>query len=197
MSTKSYKVVLLGDSGVGKTCLANRIKFQRFPVGIESTIGCEFFAKTYTFPDNTSIKFLLWDTSGQEVFRTFTPQFCRAAYLALIFYDVGTTDDENELVKTIKDWISFTPESCTILIVPTKCDALGSSQKPRRLSDTMFVDTSRDVHVAQPTSAKADTGIDELLTQMAEILLPLKYRERDSDLVAIAEPRKKESCCST
>jgi hypothetical protein len=61
----------------------------------------------------------------------------------------------------------------------------------------MFVDTSRDVHVAQPTSAKADTGIDELLTQMAEILLPLKYRERDSDLVAIAEPRKKESCCST
>tara|TARA_Y100000389_G_scaffold16802_2_gene14798 strand:- start:7716 stop:8216 length:501 start_codon:yes stop_codon:yes gene_type:complete len=166
-------------------------------MGIESTISCEEFAKTYTFPDDTSIKFLIWDTSGQEVFRTFTPQFCRAAYFALIFYDVGTTDDENKLVKTIKNWITFTPESCTILIVPTKCDALGSSQKPRRLSDTMFVDTSRDVHVAQPTSAKADTGIDELLTQMAEILLPLQYLERDSDLVVIVEPRKEESCCST
>ena len=80
-------------------------------MGIESTISCEFFAKTYTFPDDTSIKFLIWDTSGQEVFRTFTPQFCRAAYLALIFYDVGTTDDENKLVKTIKNWITFTPES--------------------------------------------------------------------------------------
>ena len=196
MSIKSYKVVLLGDSGVGKTCLANRIKFRRFPTRIESTIGCEFFAKTYTFPDNTSIKFLIWDTSGQEVFKTFTPQFCRGAYLALIFYDVGTTDDENKLVKSIKDWISFAPESCTILTVPTKHDALGSTQKPRRLSDKMFVDTSRDVHVAKPTSAKADTGIDELLTQMAEILLPLQYRERESDLVAIAEPRKAESCCS-
>lgn len=197
MSTKSYKVVLLGDSGVGKTCLANRIRFRRFPTGTESTIGCEFFAKTYTFPDDTSIKFLIWDTSGQEVFRVFTPQFCRSAYLALIFYDVGTTDDENKLVKTIKDWMSFIPESCTILIVPTKHDALGSGQEPRRLSNKMFVDTSRDVHVAQPTSAKADTGIDELLSQMAEILLPLQYREQDNDLVAIAEPRKEESCCST
>jgi hypothetical protein len=61
----------------------------------------------------------------------------------------------------------------------------------------MFVDISRDVHVAQPTSAKADTGIDELLTQMAEILLPLQYRECDSDLVAITEPMKEGSCCST
>jgi len=189
--------VLLGSSGVGKTCLANRIKFRKFPTGAESTIGCEFFAKTYAFQDGTSIKFLIWDTSGQEVFKSFTPQFCRAAYLALVFYDIGSTDEESKLVKTLKDWVSFTPEACNVLIVPTKHDTLGAAEKPRKLNGKMFLDTLRDVHFAEPTSAKADTGIDELMTQMAEILLPLQDKGRENGLVEVGEPKKQGACCST
>jgi small GTP-binding protein len=196
MGTRSYKVVLLGSSGVGKTSLAHRIKFKTFPADTASTIGCEFFAKTHAFPDGSTIKFLIWDTSGQEVFRTFTPQFSRGAYLALVFYDTGSTLRENDLIQTLKEWIAFTPESCTILVVPTKHDTLGEAN-PRKLDGKLFLDTLRDVRFAEPTSAKQDTGIDELMSQMASILLPMESRMRWSPTVEVATPEKKESCCST
>ena len=60
MNTRSHKVVLLGDSGVGKSSLAHRIKFHSFPTDPASTIGCEFFAKTWSISEDEECKFLIW-----------------------------------------------------------------------------------------------------------------------------------------
>merc|ERR1712195_261079 len=69
MSDKKYKVVILGDSTVGKSSILFRLKFSSFSGKQEATIGCEFFAKTIELPERRErpVKLLIWDTAGQEV----------------------------------------------------------------------------------------------------------------------------------
>merc|ERR1712070_932238 len=76
---KKYKVVMLGDSTVGKSSILYRLKFSSFSGKQESTIGCEFFAKPIPIPERPDqpVKLLIWDTAGQEVFRSFTPNLLR------------------------------------------------------------------------------------------------------------------------
>merc|ERR1712167_303703 len=86
---KKYKVVMLGDSTVGKSSILYRLKFSSFSGKQESTIGCEFFAKPIPIPErpDNPVKLLIWDTAGQEVFRSFTPNFLRGALAGIICYD--------------------------------------------------------------------------------------------------------------
>ena len=79
------KVVFLGNSGVGKSSILKRFKFDRFDSENDSTIGCEFFAKEVDI-DNKPRKLLLWDTAGQEVFKSFTQNFLRGAKIIVIVY---------------------------------------------------------------------------------------------------------------
>merc|ERR1712159_627328 len=87
---KKYKVVMLGDSTVGKSSILYRLKFSSFSGKQESTIGCEFFAKPIPIPErpDNPVKLLIWDTAGQEVFRSFTPNFLRGALAGIICYDI-------------------------------------------------------------------------------------------------------------
>jgi len=90
---KKYKVVMLGDSTVGKSSILYRLKFSSFSGKQESTIGCEFFAKPIPIPERPDqpVKLLIWDTAGQEVFRSFTPNFLRGA-LAASFATTSQTE---------------------------------------------------------------------------------------------------------
>ena len=194
MSIRSYKVVLLGSAGVGKTSLAYRIRFQEFPLSVESTIGCEFFAKTYIFPDLSEMKFLVWDTSGQEVFKTFTPQFCRGAHLALVFYDVSSPTNEASIIQDLTEWSAFAPENCSVLVVPTKKDLVDG--QITELTPKSFPDVECEIHFAKPISSKSGSGIDQLVTQMAEILRPKEELAVTPEVVTITHPMKMSSCCS-
>jgi Ras-related protein Rab-21 len=68
-----YKVVVLGDKGVGKTCLVLRFIEGYFMAKQQSTVGAFFLTKKVTLPDGTSIKMQIWDTAGQERFRAMAP----------------------------------------------------------------------------------------------------------------------------
>ena len=193
MSIRSFKVVLLGDTGVGKTSLAYRIKFNSFNSETDSTVGCEFFAYTYIFSDETKMKFLLWDTSGQEVFKTFTPQFCRNASLGLIMYDMALEDDN--IIENIKSWINCTPEDCIILIVPTKHD-IYIINNFKKMNEESFSDISREIHFAQPTSSKNNTGLTELLDKVGCLLRPL-YEKIELNTVEVENSNITRMCCST
>ncbi len=159
---RSYKVVLLGDSTVGKTCLAHRMKHNSFMHCPDSTIGCEFFAHTIE-SDGEKVKLLIWDTAGQEVFRSFTPQFLRNAVLVLIVYDNSTP---LRLYK-IETWVKMVPEDSIILIVPTKSDLQSAESVSDSLRD---LKTDKTIYFAEPTSSKTGHNIDELMIKMTEVL---------------------------
>lgn len=114
----SYKIVLLGEEGVGKTSIAKRIKENKFSLNVESTIGCEFFAKQYG-----DYKLLFWDTAGQEVFKSFTPQFSRGAHVGIIFHDLTRQYSD---IK-IQEYINMLPLDTIVIVAFTKADLVDSS----------------------------------------------------------------------
>jgi small GTP-binding protein len=171
MSCLKPKVVLLGNTSTGKTSFANRVKYGYFMGDMSSTIGCEFFGLDYMSktPGMPEVKWSIWDTAGQEIFRSFTPQFCRGASLALIFYDI--TDPKT--AESVGEWIEMldnqdpTGTMCEVIVVPTKSDLYEG-----KLDEDLFmVATSekRPVYNARPISSKKDINIDVLLEQMVRI----------------------------
>ena len=89
MSTKAreVKVVLLGDSGVGKSSLVLRFVVNDFKPYSEATIGASFFSKLI-IANNIPMKFQIWDTAGQEKYHSLAPMYYRGAAAAILVYDI-------------------------------------------------------------------------------------------------------------
>ena len=82
------KIVFLGDSSVGKTCIIGRFMTGDFNTGYEATIGTDFSTKTMTV-GNRSIQLQIWDTAGQERYRSLIPSYIRDSAAAVIVYDIN------------------------------------------------------------------------------------------------------------
>ena len=95
-----FKLVLLGESAVGKTALARRFAEGQFCETQKPTIGAAFLTKTIsTDDDDTKIKFEIWDTAGQERYHSILPMYYRGAQAAIVVYDI-TKEDTFERAKT-------------------------------------------------------------------------------------------------
>ncbi|KAH8054516.1 hypothetical protein JL722_8867 [Aureococcus anophagefferens] len=81
-----YKLVFLGDQGVGKTCIINRFVYDSFDKNYQATIGIDFLSKTMYLEDRT-VRLQLWDTAGQERFRSLIPSYIRDSSVAVVVYD--------------------------------------------------------------------------------------------------------------
>ena len=107
---QTCKVVLLGESGVGKTCIIARFINNTFEDNLISTTGASYAGKTMTFDEfgGKSIKFEIWDTAGQEKYRSLTKIFYKDAGAAILVYDITRKESFDELQKywlnQIKDY---------------------------------------------------------------------------------------------
>lgn len=151
------KIVLLGKSGVGKTSFCHRVKNNIF-VNQEPTIGCEFFARKLD-----RVKLLIWDTAGQEIFNTFTPQFCRNAKIALIF------DDLTELysAKDIQNYVKFLEAETVVIIVPTKYDLHTNNY----IYNLHPIECDNKIILSQPISSKDNININSLLNLIQDTII--------------------------
>ncbi|KAG0768280.1 hypothetical protein G6F57_002479 [Rhizopus arrhizus] len=164
---KSYtlKLVLLGDSSVGKSSLVLRYVKDQFDEYRESTIGAAFLSKTIKYDENTTIKFDIWDTAGQERYKSLTPIYYRNANCAVIVYDV-TQLSSLERAKSWIDELQRQGESNTVIaLVGNKCD-LDSS--PVIDSNTTKEYAEENGFVFIETSAKTGHNVNELFTEIAK-----------------------------
>ena len=116
------KLLLIGDSGVGKTCLLNRCANDSFSPSFITTIGIDFKTKNVSI-DDCRIKLQMWDTAGQERFRTITNTYYRGAHSILLVYDV--TDRSS--FDSIRNWISsirqhVNEDNVSVALIGNKCD---------------------------------------------------------------------------
>lgn len=113
------KVVLLGDSGVGKSSILLRMQQKAHNQNIESTMGCDFQALNIETTKGTPMKLHVWDTAGQEIFRSFTQNFLRNARVAIVCYDVTNAKS----FASIDGWVDDTKShTCAIILIANKCD---------------------------------------------------------------------------
>ncbi|KAA6415240.1 MAG: ras-related RABF1-like [Trebouxia sp. A1-2] len=96
------KLVLLGDSGVGKSCLVLRYVRGQFDPTSKVTVGAAFMSHSVHLPDGTTIKFEIWDTAGQERYASLAPLYYRGASAAAVVYDIT---NEDTFAKA-KHWVS-------------------------------------------------------------------------------------------
>ena len=94
-----FKIVLVGDSGVGKTNLLTRFSKNEFNLESRATIGVEFATRTITTENNDVIKAQIWDTAGQDRYRAIASSYYRGAMGALLVYDITKTKSFENIDK--------------------------------------------------------------------------------------------------
>ncbi|RNF23004.1 small GTP-binding protein Rab1 [Trypanosoma conorhini] len=158
-----FKLLLIGDSGVGKSCLLLRFADDSYTESYISTIGVDFKIRTLNL-DGKVVKLQIWDTAGQERFRTITSSYYRGAHGIIIVYD--TTDMES--FNNVKTWLSeidkFASENVNKLLVGNKCDLVL-----KKAVDTQMAKDFAD-NLGIPfleTSAKEASNVEEAFTRMA------------------------------
>ncbi|CAG0879711.1 unnamed protein product [Darwinula stevensoni] len=172
--TKTFKIIVIGDSNVGKTCLTFRFCNGRFPSKTEATIGVDFREKVILV-NGEPIKLQLWDTAGQERFRkSMVPHYYRNVHAVVFVYDITKI----QTFESLPTWIEecnkhqLTYEIPRIL-VGNKCDCKETSQ-----ISTQRAQRFADVHNMPwfETSAKDDSQSDHV----ESIFLTLAVKLRNS-----------------
>jgi len=115
------KILVIGDSGVGKSCMLLRFADNSFTDSYISTIGVDFKIRTITL-DGKRIKLQIWDTAGQERFKTITTSYYRGAHGLIIVYDITSMDSFNSIKKWLVDVERFASPAVLKLLVGNKSD---------------------------------------------------------------------------
>jgi len=157
-----FKLLLIGDSGVGKSCLLLRFADDSYTETYISTIGVDFKIRTVVI-DGKTIKLQIWDTAGQERFRTITSSYYRGAHGIIVVYDV--TDQVS--FTNVKQWLQeierYAQENVNKLLVGNKCDL--ATRKVDFNTAKEFAD-SEGIPFLE-TSAKQATNVERAFIQMA------------------------------
>eukprot|EP00921_Rhytidocystis_pertsovi_P011151 GHVQ01017978.1.p1 GENE.GHVQ01017978.1~~GHVQ01017978.1.p1 ORF type:complete len:202 (+),score=18.32 GHVQ01017978.1:562-1167(+) len=143
-----YKLLLIGDSGVGKSCLLLRFADDTYTESYISTIGVDFKIRTIEL-DGKIVKLQIWDTAGQERFRTITSSYYRGAHGIIVVYDVTDKESFNNVKQWMQEIDRYAVDNVNKLLVGNKCDLASkkvvSYNQGKELADTYnmpFIETS-------------------------------------------------------
>ncbi|KAL3625397.1 Ras-related protein RABA4d [Castilleja foliolosa] len=116
-----FKVVLIGDSAVGKSQLLARFARNEFSLESKATIGVEFQTKTLVI-DNKTVKAQIWDTAGQERYRAVTSAYYRGAVGAMLVYDISKRQSFDHMARWLEELRSHADKNIIIMLIGNKCD---------------------------------------------------------------------------
>jgi len=161
-----FKLLLIGDSGVGKSCLLLRFADDTYTESYISTIGVDFKIRTIEL-DGKTIKLQIWDTAGQERFRTITSSYYRGAHGIIVVYDVTDAESFNNVKQWLHEIDRYACDSVNKLLVGNKCDL--SAKKVVEYAAAKEFAEQLGIPFLE-TSAKNATNVEQaFLTMAAEI----------------------------
>ncbi|KNC81168.1 Ras-like protein Rab-5C [Sphaeroforma arctica JP610] len=160
-NVSQYKLVLLGESAVGKSSLVLRFVKGQFQEYQESTIGAAFLTQTLSLDDCT-VKFEIWDTAGQERYHSLAPMYYRGAQAAVVVYDVTSAQSFQRAKNWVKELHRQASPDIVIALAGNKCDL------SQRAVDDEVVDAyaSENDLLFMETSAKSAKNVNELFLQI-------------------------------
>jgi len=199
-----FKVVLIGDSGVGKSNLLSRFTRNEFNLESKSTIGVEFATRSIQC-DSKTIKAQIWDTAGQERYRAITSAYYRGAVGALLVYDISKSDSYNNVERWLNELRDHADSNIVIMLVGNKSDLrhLRAVQTEQAAAfaekhGLSFIETSA------LDSTNVELAFQRILTEIYHIVAVNKLEKKDqtdvkdTDTVEIDRTdreEKKTGCC--
>eukprot|EP00795_Rhopilema_esculentum_P012986 gene12986-3753_t len=191
-----YKIVFVGDSGVGKSSLIHRFCFNHFRTNFSATIGVDFQVKIVkVFQEWVALQ--LWDTAGQERFRSITKQYFRKADGVIVMFDLCS----ERSFKNMRNWMNSVEDSaepeCTVMILGNKLDLADDGF--RKIKVDIGEKLAQDFSSAYfEVSAKSGHGVNEAMVKMSRLLA-----EKEDSLMKMSvlnldvnsDSKKKKTCC--
>lgn len=198
----AFKVTLIGESGVGKTCIMERLVHNKFITDIKSTIGISFENPIITTNDG-STSIVLWDTAGQEKYNAILPMYVRRSNAILIIFDMCSI---NTLICIFDRWIPFIRENikskCLYYIIGNKKDLIDHhNSNVDEINDIIddMIENNSDMNIKfMTTSAKSGENINDIFKTIVNDLKSNK-ETKTCDTFKInnknTKKSKKKSCC--
>ncbi|XP_050697527.1 EF-hand calcium-binding domain-containing protein 4B-like [Eriocheir sinensis] len=185
-----FKVMLIGDSCVGKTCLLTRFKDGAFLSGtFISTVGIDFRNKVVTV-DGSKVKLQIWDTAGQERFRSVTHAYYRDAHALLLLYDVMNKNSYDNTRAWLAEVHEYAQDDVVIMLIGNKCDVNGDRVVRREDGERL----AREYNVAfMETSAKTGLNVDLAFLAVARQLKARKSNNPVERKFNVAEYVRQEA----
>ncbi|CAG8534856.1 6227_t:CDS:2 [Paraglomus brasilianum] len=159
-----FKLLLIGDSGVGKSCLLLRFADDTYTESYISTIGVDFKIRTIELEGKT-VKLQIWDTAGQERFRTITSSYYRGAHGIIVVYDVTDQDTFANVKQWLQEIDRYACEGVNKLLVGNKSD-LASKKVVEYAAAKEYADQLNIPFLE--TSAKNATNVEQAFLTMAK-----------------------------
>ncbi|XP_005795922.1 ras and EF-hand domain-containing protein homolog [Xiphophorus maculatus] len=186
-----FKVVLVGNSSVGKTSLLQRFCDDRFHPGTCATVGIDYSVKTITV-DNSQVALQLWDTAGQERYRSITKQFFRKADGVIVMYDVTA----EQSFTAVRQWLTSVKEGTggeiPIMLLGNKTDKEAEREVQKEVGERLAKDCQMTFFEC---SACSGANVAESMVQLARILKEQEDQQKEKTVQLISSPSKRRSCC--
>ncbi|XP_071837934.1 ras-related protein Rab-10-like [Apostichopus japonicus] len=179
MAKKTYdllfKLLLIGDSGVGKTCILFRFSDDTFNTTFISTIGIDFKIKTVEL-QGKKIKLQIWDTAGQERFHTITTSYYRGAMGIMLVYDITQEKTFENIAKWLRNIQEHANEDVEKMLLGNKCDMEDKRMISKERGETIAKENGIKF---METSAKSNINVETAFMTLAEDILK-KYPQKDA-----------------
>ncbi|KAJ3430930.1 ras-related protein rab-5c [Anaeramoeba flamelloides] len=190
-----FKIVLLGESGVGKTSIVLRFTTNRFNPSVTPTIGAAFSNETIKVGE-TLVNLQIWDTAGEERYNSLTPLYYRGSHGALIVYDI-TKEESFECAKKWVDEIRMQGSPNTKIILVGNKNDLSIRKVPK---ETVINYAKKNDLLFGETSAKTGIGIHEVFVDIVKTLVNsvgsvVFNKKSNIELTEEGEKEKGGGCC--
>lgn len=165
--TSQFKLVLLGESAVGKSCLVLRFVKGQFSENQESTIGAAFLTQTVRIDEQTAVKFEIWDTAGQERYKSLAPMYYRNANCAVVVYDMSNATTLEKAKSWVKELQQRADPKIIIALAGNKSDLSEQRQVPTEEAKAYAEEAGL---LFWEVSARSGDNVTELFTDIAKKL---------------------------
>ena len=207
---QKYKIIFLGDQGVGKSSILNRFSQDKFEQEYQATIGLDFHSKNATI-NGANIRLLLYDTAGQEKFKSLIPMYIRDANIIIVVYDITIKDSFTHTSHWVNETKDLKREDAIFVLVGNKIDLNDKRQVSSQEGQNY---ANEKEFIFFEVSARTGQGIQELFNNniFPEMVKKFKIVGDDDDLYKTneqktdndemngvkldsTEKKKKKGCC--
>lgn len=209
-SNLTFKIIVLGDPGVGKSSLLGRATKNIFNAEYQTTVGFEFLTFTEKIGEK-NVKLQIWDTCGQETYKSLISNFYRNASLAMLIYSIDSRESFNNIIKWLKEIKLQSNPDIKVVLIGNKADLENKRQVT--IEEGNKFKEENDILFFQEASAKSGINAKEIFHEAAKILydeyIIFLKKARNTSLTKLSEssfnssklksfyePRKKrKKCC--